>query len=331
MSDHSEVMSILADHLEVVKSRPLAVVGVVLAIEAIPGADFIVLAALDCGDSGTWMGVVQKSVMPGQHMVVFLQDAILPPDERWAFMAKHNWRVRMARFKKVPSECVAIELPWLYSLPAGSDLTLYLGVTKYSKPLPKELAGVAKGNFPSFIPKTDEPNFQGVRDLFSLMDGVRWYATEKYDGTSCTTYVDDAGLHVCSRNLELAEGDSLYWRMARQYHLDKVPAGMAIQFEIVGPGVQGNPMGLEQNEIRVFTAHKIGEGRLGVTDLLLLCCAYGLPSAAIVDEGCGHRTHSQLRQLAEIKYSNGRPGEGVVIRARDAAWSFKVINLLYKD
>lgn len=28
---------------------------------------------------------------------------------------------------------------------------------------------------------------------------------------------------------------------------------------------------------------------------------------------------------------NGKPGEGIVIRAMDSSWSFKAINLNYKD
>jgi hypothetical protein len=35
--------------------------------------------------------------------------------------------------------------------------------------------------------------------------------------------------------------------------------------------------------------------------------------------------------VAEIKCANGKPGEGIVIRANDSTWSFKVINLLYKE
>lgn len=38
-----------------------------------------------------------------------------------------------------------------------------------------------------------------------------------------------------------------------------------------------------------------------------------------------------LRKLAEVKYPNGKHGEGIVIRALDSSWSFKTINLLYKD
>lgn len=316
---------------EEVTKQPMAVVGLVTIIIPIPGANLIVQAQLYCGVSGFWSGVVGKDVKQGDKLIVFLQDAILPPDPRWAFMERHKWRVRMARFKGVPSECVAIlGAPDLHP---GTDLTAELGVTKYSKPLPKELAGVAKGNFPSHIPKTDEPNFQRFSDLEYYMTCV-WYATVKADGTSCTAYVEDGVLHVCSRNLELVEGDNLYWRMARHYGLDRLPVGLALQFEIVGSGVQGNPLGLDKNEIRIFTAYNTEEKkRMGLDYLWRFCEDYGLPMATIVKIGFGPWSSDQLRELADIKYPNGQPGEGVVIRgvADDSPLSIKVINLNYKD
>lgn len=43
------------------------------------------------------------------------------------------------------------------------------------------------------------------------------------------------------------------------------------------------------------------------------------------------QSDDDLRSLAAIKYDNGKPGEGVVVRACDGTWSFKVINLEYRD
>ena len=38
----------------------------------------------------------------------------------------------------------------------GTNLTNILGIQKWEKPIPAEMRGVMKGNFPSFIPKTDQ-------------------------------------------------------------------------------------------------------------------------------------------------------------------------------
>lgn len=319
---------------EVVAS--VAVVGMVTQLIPIPGADFIEQAIVDCGDAGEWSGVVAKGIGTGGLVTVFLQDALLPDnDPRWDFMSRHKFRVRMARFKGIPSECVII--PGAPNKPLGFDLMEALGVTKYSKPLPSEMQGAAKGNFPPFIPKTDETNFQRVRGLQALMDGTDWYVTVKADGTSCTAYVDDQGLHVCSRNLELKEFDdegagNLYWRTARKYGLEALESGLALQFEIIGPSVQANPMGLADIEIRVFTGFDIQtQKRLPWSELADVCSELKLPMASLVREGSGSLAVDELRDLSEITYPNGKPGEGVVIRSQDSSWSFKVINLKYID
>lgn len=315
-------------------ARNLAVAGRIELLQPIQGADRIQLATVECGDSGQWMGVVSIEMVLGQPVTVFLQDAVLPPDPRWAFMEHHRWRVRMARFKKVPSECVIIPGD---DLPPGVDLTELLGVTKYSKAIPAALAGDMVGNFPAGIPKTNETNFQAARKAVDRMANDPWYITEKADGTSCTVWNDDEGMHVCSRNWELKEftatgAGNVYWKTARQYNLERLVQGLALQFEIVGPGVQGNPMGLASIEARAFTLHDtVNHAVLPRDALEVTCDALEVPTARFIATGNTARTHDQLRELSQIKYVNGKAGEGIVVRAMDSSWSFKVISLDYKD
>lgn len=319
------------------KLAKLAVVGKLISIEPIAGADRIKKATVVCGDAGKWIGVVGLNHQVGELVTVFLQDAVLPPDnERWEFMEKHHWRVRMCRFKGVPSECVII--PGAPEMPPGTDLTSTLGVTKFYKPLPASMSGEALGNFPGFIPKTDEPNFQTVPEMVERMAAEPWVATIKCDGTSCTAWNDpDGNLHVASRNLELREftktgaGNS-YWRAARKYDMSKIPAGCALQFEVVGPGIQGNPMGLQDVDGFAFTIYDYEENvRLGFGALQGIAACVGMPLVPTLVFGAGAMDSDQLRKLAEVKYINGKPGEGIVIRDMEHEWSFKVLNLLYKE
>lgn len=314
----------------------LAVIGKIIELNAISGADRIKHAVVVCGDAGKWSGVVGLNHNVGELVTVFLQDAVLPPNERWEFMEKFGNRVRMARFKGVASECVII--PGAPEMSIGTNLTEALGVTKYSKPLPASMTGDAVGNFPAFIPKTDEPNFQTVPELVDRTGIDAWVATLKCDGSSCTVWSDDEGnLHVASRNLELREfnakgaGNS-YWRAARKYDMSQIPVGMALQFEIVGPGIQSNPMGLSDVEGRAFTLYDYTTHKRQPHAMLALVCAnVGIPMAGLVLAGEHALDANSLRKLAEVKYQNGKHGEGIVIRSRDSSWSFKVINLLYKD
>ena len=180
----------------------------------------------------------------------------------------------------------------------------------------------------------DEVRKQGANH--ELATG-NWYATEKADGTSCTVWNDETGMHVCSRNWELKEftvngASNVYWRAARQYGLDRLPLGVALQIEVVGPGIQGNPMGLSALEARAFSLYGLGLHAYMPADALKVVAQdLGIPTATMLPIEARAYTADELRKLAEIRYPNGKPGEGIVIRANDSSWSFKVINLLYRD
>lgn len=315
----------------------LAVIGKIIETIAINGADRIHQAIVVCGDSGKWSGVVGKEIQKGDLVTVFLQDAVLSPNPRWAFMERHQWRVRMARFKGVPSECVII--PGAPDVPVGTDMSKELGVTKYSKPIPDGMAGDAVGAFPSFIPKTDEPNFQAAADRVSELEGRPWQARLKCDGSSCTVWRNESGLHVASRNWELREftatgAENVYWRAARLYKFDKLPDGIALQFEVVGPGIQGNPMGLSKIEGRAFTAYDYkNHQRCTWGHLAQIADDVGIPESPVVfNGGYFDLSKDQMRDMAaKTKYPNGKPAEGIVIRSYDQSISFKVISLIYKD
>jgi RNA ligase (TIGR02306 family) len=317
----------------------LAVIGTVTAVHKIEGADRIHQAIVSCGDEGTWSGVVGKDINLFSRVIVFLQDAILQPSDRWEFMERHKWRVRMARFKGVPSECVIVQAEGAESLLLdGDDVTEMFGVTRHEKPIPAAIAGDVRGNFPSFIPKTDEPNFQRVRDLEELMHGSDWVATLKYDGTSCTVWNDDDGMHVCSRNLELKEftasgSGNVYWQAARKYGLERLPHGFALQFEVVGPGIQANPMGLTELEIAAFTLYSIAERRRAHFGALVgICQDLEIPMASIVAAGSGFPGHDAIRDMSSAaEYGKNTPGEGLVFRDVNSLYSFKAISLDYKN
>lgn len=319
--------------------QKLAVIGRITDAAPIAGADLIHQVTADCGDAGVWTGVAGKGIAAGSRALVLLQDALLPQDPRWQFMERHNWRVRVARFKGVPSECVILPAAGLdAALPLGADVAHLLGITKYEKPVPASMGGDVVGAFPSFIPRTDEFNFQAVPDLVARMAAEPWYAAEKADGTSCTVWADGAAgqMHVCSRNWELREftasgAQNVYWQAARKYELERLPWGLALQFEIVGPNIQGNPMGLQAIEARAFSLFdRTGRRYASHADLTHECRRLGVPTARVIQTDQRAYSADELRKLAAIRYANGKHGEGVVIRALDSSWSFKVINLDYK-
>jgi RNA ligase (TIGR02306 family) len=312
-------------------STGLAVIGKILETTPIPNADRIISARVVCGRHGAWTGVVSRETEVGSLALVFLQDAILPPDPRWAFMEKVGWTVRMQRFRGAPSECLIVSD--IGNLPAeiGFDATELLGVTKRQKSIPTS-QGSIKGPFPSYLKKTDEVNYQKV-DWQALIAGGEFYVTLKIDGTSCTAWVDETGLRVCSRNYELNEFDdkgktNLYWVVARKYGLDAMPIGTGVQFEIAGPGVQGNPMGLEYLQGFAFNLFRLDGGRIEAEfppyAWNFMPQAEGILAPKI-------RTEDDLRAFASRTYPNGKPAEGVVFSDQRKRWSFKVISLDYGE
>lgn len=329
----------------------LAYLGKVTSIGLIPGADFIVHATVDCDKGGRWAGVVRKDeVHEGQVVEVFLPDSILPAIPRFAFMEQKKYRVRQARFKGCPSTCLI--MPTDLDLPLGSDITEVCGVVKYEKVLPASMSGIARGNFPGFIPKTDEVLYQKAWHLIDFLKGEPYYVTTKYDGSSGTAYLKDGHFGVCSRNLELKEeGGSVWWEVAKKYNLQAAlevispMRDLAVQFEVVGPGIQGNPLGLAEREIRIFDLFDITKGLyFGLEAIRNWCRGHGLPMVEVIEAGDSFgygdaaTIEPRLLQMAETpRYPNGKPAEGVVIRAQFPRFvgadrlSFKVINLNYKD
>ena len=320
----------------------LVYTGKVIAIESIEGADFIVSATVVCGAGGKWKGVVQKDKAEiGTLCDVYLPDALIPPSEGMEFMEASGWRVKMRRFKGAPSEVLIMPIPYPYCdlRQVGDDMTLFFNVTKYFKPIPIHLQGKMKGVFPSFIPKTDEPNYQNAegQEGIEKLIGQSYYITEKADGSSTTAYKYQGKFGVCCRNWEIERDENNgYWNVALKYDLENsLPEGIAIQWETCGPGIQRNPMGLSEIDGFLFSAYDIVNKKyLDFSELSGLSKKIKFPMVDIIviqpefsEEG--------IELLGEGTYSNGKPREGVVVRSQENLLghkpvSFKVINLDYE-
>ncbi len=316
----------------------LVYVGKIISLEPIEGADFIVSATVICGKGGKWRGVVKKSDFKIKDgCIVFLPDSLLPEVELFRFMEKNKWRVKMSRFKGSPSEVLI--MPYEGPEEIGRDMTAWYGVTKYHKPVPANLQGKAKGPFPSFIPKTDEPNYQNMegQEYVEKLQGKPYYITEKADGSSTTAFKYKGEFGVCSRNWELEYDENIgYWQISDKYKLKELlPEGIAIQWETCGPKIQGNPMGFNKVEALAFSAFNIIEQRyLDMRELRKLCDDIQFPMIHVEKVGESFDS-SNVETLGEGKYNNGKEREGVVVRSQENLLghkpiSFKVINLNYE-
>lgn len=317
-------------------SDGLVYIGKIIDIEDIPNADHIVSVTVVCGKGGKWKGVIRKIDFQIEELCeVYLPDALIPESEKMRFMASSGWRVKMRRFRGAPSEVVIMPMS-VKDEKLGTDITALRGVSKYHKPVPAHLQGLAKGNFPAFIPKTDELNYQKYRDLVDDLVGKPYYITEKADGSSTTAYRHNGQFGLCSRNLELQKNENNgYWKVAQKYQLEeRLPEDVALQWETIGPGIQSNPHGLTDIDGLAFTAYNIGQHRyFNLAELKTLCEKIEFPMCAIVDQGEAFDKEG-IELLGEGTYDNGKPREGVVVRSQENVGSmpisFKVINLGYE-
>jgi RNA ligase (TIGR02306 family) len=328
--------------------RKLASIQLISDLQPIPGADAIEKARV----KGWWVVVKKGEFKVGDKCVYFEIDSLLPIRPEFEFLLKgskpktmmvdgkevEGIRLRTIKLRGQISQGLALPITLLssvFSIEVGEDLTEILGVLKYEPPIAPDLAGKVKGNFPSFIPKTDEERIQNMSEVLT-----NFYVTEKLDGTSVTYYKKDGVFGVCSRNLELAEGDTTQWKVARELGLpEKLPEGMALQGELVGEGIQKNPLKIKGHKVYFYNAYSIRSGAyLNFQALKGICESLGLETVPVLDENFVLPASID----AMLEYANGKSvlnsesdREGVVVRPKvemqynGQRLSFKAISNAY--
>ncbi len=310
--------------------RKLASVQRALEILPIEGADAIELVRIN-----GWQCVTKKGEFSVGDLGVFLEIDAVPPDTdpfQFLWTAKDGtvpprpdkFRIRTKKLRGALSQGLFLPLDGfdLGEVTAGDNVTERLGVEKYEPPLPAGNAGEIGGNFPGFIPKTDEIRVQSEPEVLVELFNAPYAITLKYDGTSATYCVDprDGQFLACGRNYSISEGDSFYWRIARQLDLPAKLAAhpqMAIQGEICGPGIQKNRLDLKQIALFAFNVYDIANRRyLAHAEAREFLDEIGVAAVETVEIGqsFGYNQNSLLA-LAEGKYpgtTNER--EGIVIR-----------------
>jgi RNA ligase (TIGR02306 family) len=217
----------------------------------------------------------------------------------------------------------------------GLDVTEMLNIIKYEPPVPVQLAGQVKGLFPSFLKKTDEERIQNLTKEFPIYKLAKFYVTEKLDGSSVTYYVKDGVFGVCSRNLDLLEDENnTMWKFAITTGLRERMVGLgkniAVQGEIIGEGIQGNPYQRIGQTVRIFNGFDIDKyDYLSLDSLLELTKVLELKTVPILDlDFTLPETIDELLLMAEGKsiLNIKTEREGLVIRSHDRKISFKAIS-----
>lgn len=332
--------------------RKMATIRQIDALNPIEGAD-----AIECATIGGWKVVVKKGEFAVGDRAVYCEIDSWIPTEIAAFLSKgkeprefegiRGERLRTVKLRGQLSQGLLLNLddviPQTNSFVEGDDVSELLGIVKWEMPMNAQLAGMARGNFPSEIPKTDQERAQNlVAEIRAAAEaGTEFEVTEKLEGSSMTVYLIDGEFGVCSRNLDLKETEgNTFWQVARR---DKIEEEMraiadhgdfAIQGELIGPGIQGNIYKLTQPEFRVFDAYNVQTGEyLNPADRRALIVGMGLQHVPFisVDKDLGVGSVEEILQWAEdISLLNPTvQREGIVFKEVRGGMSFKAISNRY--
>jgi len=308
--------------------RKLASVQKILNLTPIEGADAIL-----CAKVLGWECVVKKTEFSIGDLCVFFEiDSILPIASWNDHLRKDplkSLRIKTIRLRGQLSQGLALPMSLLPvgEYVEGQDVTEIVGVDKYELVVPAHLSGIIKGNFPSFLHKTDEVRLQSEPDVLdeAIAMELTLVGTLKMDGTSFTAYRHDDDFGVCSRNLDLKETeDNAHWKITRELKLEEIlrsePINLSIQGELVGPGINGNRIGLTAPELHLFNLFNIDTGKyLAYGELREFGKKHGLNVVKLVGHNVfssgGPTTVARMLEVAsELNYDNGLPAEGIVWR-----------------
>ena len=335
--------------------RKLATIRQIAEINPIPDADAIEVATID-----GWKVVVKKGEFNVGDPVIYFEIDSWIPETVAPFLCKGRTyndivgeHLRTVKLRGQVSQGLALPVEqfftpldstmWVYadyrgsySLAIGDDVTEELGIQKYEKPMSGQLRGVARGNFPSFIRKTDQERIQNLKRDFARWrdEGVVFEVTEKLDGSSMTVYFNNGDFGVCSRNLDLKEDETnTMWVTARMLQLEAILReyghNIALQGEIIGPGIQGNKYGLSKHEYRVFDIFDIdNQEYVGHDFRKNICEAYDIAMVPLIDVTQLDATIDDVLKAADGQSVVGKKParEGLVFKSTDGKYSFKAVS-----
>jgi RNA ligase (TIGR02306 family) len=266
-------------------TRKLAYIARIEEVIAIEGADRIVQYRI-----GGWRVIDQKDKYAVGDLVVYCECDSWMPNTLAPFLTKadkypKNYkgidgeRLKTIKLKGALSQGLLLPISKAYEIDPPDydhvflecdDVTELLGIIKW-EPEPERVPVNAMGSFPSFIPKTDQERIQNfmrsVENYLEKNPDATFTIEEKAEGSSVTVFQRDGDFGICSRNLRLKLEDqdvimnSPFTQPAFAANLkDKLASAcpnIALQFEVIGPAVQGNYYNLGAWEYRLFDVYDI--------------------------------------------------------------------------
>jgi len=325
--------------------RKMAVVKRIDKITLHPNADRLEIAQI-----GGWHSVIRKGEFKEGDLAIYCEiDSWMPQelapflikDEAKEFNGVRGVRLKSARIRGVLSQGMILPItvinPRMDELgehldhAEGFDCSELLNIQKWEPPAPK---GSSSSPFPHFIPKTDQERVQNIpREVLAGYPSETFEITEKLDGSSMTVFVNGDQEGVCSRNLTV-EGDNIFRETAEN---NAVIAGirltgrnLAVQGELIGESIQGNPYRILGHRFYVFDIFDIDQGRyIKPDERRALTEQMGLRHVPAID----HEAFLPEGVEGILSIADGKSAlncvvdrEGVVFKSNESPFTFKAIS-----
>lgn len=361
------------------KMRKLATIQKILDIQPIPDADSIEVATIK-----GWKVVVKKDEFQvGETVIYFEIDSIIPKTTVTEFLMKNSddteARLRTIKLRGQVSQGLIISLGGGYTMnkelngdnaepfgeTEGTDLSDILHIEKYEPPIKYGNEGESI-YWPFSISKTDEERIQNIPEIIDeiINNGEHLCASVKLDGTSTTVIHQPDGVQVAGRNNMFLKTDEIaynnkYWSTVKKYNLPEIleqyheehpDQRIAVQGELVGPGIQGNKMNLSELKLylfNLFISYDDGGSwqKQGYNELIKFCEDNNLDHVPYVYTdldlaASGLTSVDAILKFVEGTYRDDAEGyfpdakenqqrEGLVFRTLDHSKSFKAVNNLF--
>ncbi len=348
--------------------RKLATIRKIAEIKDIEGADLIQAYRVD----GWWV-VGQKGQYALNDLVIYCEiDSWIPTDlapflsrgkEPREYNGIKGERLKTIKLRGQVSQGLLIPLDTYFTsgpcesiedAEEGDDVSELLNITKWElsekEYFKRYLANpeARKGGFPWFIPKSDQERIQNISDKtlerWSSSD-LTWEVTEKLEGSSMTVYyinnkdLKDEG--VCSRNINLKSDleNNKFWYTADKLGIpDKLRAygqNLAVQGELVGPGVCGNHYDLEEHDYYVYNIWDIdNQTWLLPKERDQVCKDLELKHvpvyiASFTPDNYNREYFLELADGLSVINNTTKRREGLVFKCNESTESFKAVSNLY--
>ncbi len=339
-------------------TRQLVTVRTIDKVLPIDGADAVALAEVD-----GWQVVIKKNeFQSGDKALYFEIDSFIPlSDPRFAFLTRgerlfngvRGIRIKTIKLRGQVSQGLLIPLDNFpdvveaLSREGMEDFSELLGVIKYEIDEGASVGGMQKGNFPSFIPRTDERRVQNLSNALEFRKDETFEISMKLDGSSMTVYrlQNDPSSYfgVCSRNNEMKEATdgevetNAFWLVARRDRLEDALAlfdgNWAISGELLGPRIQHNREKFSTYQFFVFNIFDITKGAYVSPEVRRNMVKKMQDAGFDVKHVPVLETHhvltesvSDILKMAIGESLNHPVREGIVFKSNDSQFSFKAIS-----